>query len=67
MSRFTPDQELGWSGEVIRQFIADRFEGKRWSALAEDERLLLLYHLRGLGSLDAGETVDIGASPTTLS
>ncbi|MBE9160358.1 hypothetical protein IQ265_26575 [Nodosilinea sp. LEGE 06152] len=40
-------RSLGWSGEVIRQFMADRFEGKRWAALTEDERLLLLYHLRG--------------------
>ena len=39
-------RSLGWSGEVIRQFIADRFEGRRWSELADDERLLLLYHLR---------------------
>jgi hypothetical protein len=39
-------RSLGWSGEVIRQFIADQFEGKRWSELTEDERLLLLYHLR---------------------
>ena len=58
---------LGWSGEVICQFIADQFEGKRWSELAEDERLLVLYHLRVLDSLDAGEPVDIGAPPTTLS
>jgi hypothetical protein len=50
---------LGWSGEVIRQFIADRFEGKRWSELTEDERLLLLYHLRVLDSLDAGESADM--------
>ena len=39
-------RSLGWSGEVIRQFIADQFEGKRWSNLTDDERLLLLYHLR---------------------
>lgn len=38
-------RSLGWSGEVIRQFIADQFEGKRWSNLTDDERLLLLYHL----------------------
>ena len=43
---------------MIRQFIADQFEGKRWSELTEDERLLLLYHLRVLDSLDAGEPVD---------
>ncbi len=48
-------RSLGWSGEVIRQFIADRFEGKRWSELMEDERLLLLYHLRVLDSLCVGE------------
>jgi hypothetical protein len=51
-------RSLGWSGEVIHQFIADRFEGKRWFELTEDERLLLLYHLRVLDSLDAGEPVD---------
>lgn len=39
-------RNLGWSGEVIRQFIADQFEGKRWSELTDDERFLLLYHLR---------------------
>jgi hypothetical protein len=39
-------RSLGWSGDAIRQFIADQFGGKRWSELAEDERLLLLYHLR---------------------
>ena len=39
-------RSLGWSGEVISQFIADQFEGKRWSELTDDERLLLLYHLR---------------------
>ncbi|HZG39250.1 MAG TPA: hypothetical protein VEZ50_11275, partial [Nodosilinea sp.] len=36
-------RSLGWSVDVIRQFIADRFEGKRWSELTEDERFLLLY------------------------
>ncbi|WP_052051084.1 hypothetical protein [Leptolyngbya sp. KIOST-1] len=39
-------RSLGWSGDVICQFIADRFESKRWAELTEDERLLLLYHLR---------------------
>lgn len=39
-------RSLGWSAPVIGQFIADQFEGKRWSELTEDERLLLLYHLR---------------------
>ncbi|WOD37398.1 hypothetical protein [Nodosilinea sp. E11] len=43
-------RSLGWSVEVIFQFVADRFGGKRWSNLTEDERLLLLYHLRVLGS-----------------
>jgi hypothetical protein len=60
-------RSLGWSGEVIGQFIADRFEGKRWSELTEDEWLLLLYHLRGLDSLDAGEPTDVNnqdPSPT---
>ncbi|MEA5448415.1 hypothetical protein VB780_07545 [Leptolyngbya sp. CCNP1308] len=60
-------RSLGWSGEVIRQFIADQFEGKRWSNLTDDERLLLLYHLRVLDSLDAEEPADIGAPPTALS
>ena len=59
-------RSLGWSGSAIRQFIADQFEGKRWSELTDDERFLLLYHLRVLDSLDAGEPVDIGAPPTTL-
>ena len=52
-------RSLGWSMEVIRQFIADRFEGKRWSELTDDERFLLLYHLRGLDSLEAGESVGV--------
>ena len=52
-------RSLGWSALVIRQFIADRFEGKRWPELADDERLLLLYHLRVLDSLDAGEPADV--------
>ncbi|MGG6242832.1 hypothetical protein ACQ4N7_29885 [Nodosilinea sp. AN01ver1] len=52
-------RSLGWSGEVIRQFIADRFEGKRWAALTEDERLRLLYHLRVLDCLDTGEPADM--------
>jgi hypothetical protein len=43
-------RSLGWPGEVICQFIADRFEGKRWSELTEDERFLLLYRLRVLGA-----------------
>ncbi|PSN79106.1 hypothetical protein C8B47_13440 [filamentous cyanobacterium CCP4] len=43
----TQIRNLGWSVEVIRQFIADQFEGKCWAALTEEERLLLLYHLRG--------------------
>jgi hypothetical protein len=41
-------RSLGWSGEVICQFIADQFHGKRWAGLTEDERLLLLYRLRVL-------------------
>jgi hypothetical protein len=32
--------------EMIRQFIADRFEGKRWLELNGDEQLLLLYYLQ---------------------
>jgi hypothetical protein len=36
----------GWSYERIRQFIADRFEGKRWLELNGDEQLLLLYYLQ---------------------
>ena len=46
---------LGWSWEVSCQFIADRFEGKRWSALTEEERFLLLYHLRVVDSLEDGD------------
>jgi hypothetical protein len=60
-------RSLGWSGAAIRQFIADQFEGKRWSELTENERLLLLYHLRGLDSLEAGESADVNnqdPSPT---
>ncbi|MBD1877203.1 hypothetical protein H6F75_27345 [Nodosilinea sp. FACHB-131] len=53
-------RSLGWSGEVIRQFIADRFEGQRWSELTDEDRLLLLYHLRVLDFLGAGEPSDIG-------
>jgi hypothetical protein len=41
-------RHLGWSGEVICQFISDQLEGKRWSDLTNDERLLLLYRLRVL-------------------
>jgi hypothetical protein len=39
-------RKLGWSYEMIRQFIADRFEGKRWLELNGDEQLLLLYYLQ---------------------
>jgi hypothetical protein len=52
-------RSLGWAVDVIRQFIADRFEGKRWSELTEDERFLLLYHLRGLDPLEAREPSDV--------
>ncbi|MBD2234547.1 hypothetical protein [Phormidium tenue] len=52
-------RSLGWSMNVIRQFIADRFEGKRWSELTEDEWFLLLYHLRVLDSLEAGKPADM--------
>jgi hypothetical protein len=52
-------RSLGWSGDAIRQFIADQFGGKRWPELTEDERLLLLYRLRVLDSLDAGEPADV--------
>jgi hypothetical protein len=38
-------RKLGWSYEMIWQFIADRFEGKRWLELNGDEQLLLLYYL----------------------
>jgi hypothetical protein len=31
---------------MICQFIADRFEGKRWLELNGDEQLLLLYYLQ---------------------
>ena len=52
-------RSLGWSMKAICQFIADRFEGKRWFELHEDERFLLLYHLRGLDSLDVSEPSDV--------
>jgi hypothetical protein len=52
-------RSLGWSVDVIRQFIADRLGGKRWFDLTEDERFLLLYHLRGLDSLEAREPSDV--------
>jgi hypothetical protein len=39
-------RKLGWSHEVIRQFISDRFGGKRWLELNGDEQLLLLYYLQ---------------------
>ncbi|MGB3138436.1 MAG: hypothetical protein WBG38_09930 [Nodosilinea sp.] len=51
-------RSLGCSGEVICQFIADRFQGKRWSGLTENERLLLLYHLCVLDSFEAVEPTD---------
>jgi hypothetical protein len=38
--------KLGWSYDMIRQFIADRFEGKRWLDLNGEEQLLLLYYLQ---------------------
>jgi hypothetical protein len=39
-------QSQGWTYEEISQFISDRFGGKRWFELDEDERLSLLYYLR---------------------
>lgn len=39
-------RNLGWSYEMICQFIAGRFEGKRWLELNGDEQLLLLYYLQ---------------------
>ena len=59
-------RSLGWSVDVIRQFIADRFGGKRWFELADEERLLLLYHLRGLDSIDAGEPADVTIQASSL-
>ncbi|MGB7311979.1 MAG: hypothetical protein WA939_03510, partial [Nodosilinea sp.] len=64
----TQIRSMGWSMDVIRQFIADRFEGKRWFELTEDERFLLLYHLRGLDAFNAGEPADVitqESSPAT--
>ena len=40
----------GWSYEMIRQFIADRFERKRWFELDSEEQLLLLYYLQTVQS-----------------
>jgi pimeloyl-ACP methyl ester carboxylesterase len=48
-------RSLGWTWTVFCQFMADQFEGKRWSNLTEEDRLLLLYRLRVLDSLDVGE------------
>jgi hypothetical protein len=45
-------RKLGWSYEMIRQFIADRFEGKRWLELNGDEQLLLLYYLQTAADAD---------------
>jgi hypothetical protein len=39
-------RKLGWSYDMIRQFIADRFDGKRWLELSYEEQLLLLYYLQ---------------------
>jgi hypothetical protein len=39
-------RKLGWSYEMIRQFISDRFGGKCWLELNGDEQLLLLYYLQ---------------------
>ncbi len=38
-------RKLGWTYEMMCQFIADRFEGKRWLELSAEEQLLLLYYL----------------------
>jgi hypothetical protein len=38
--------KLGWTYDMIRQFSADRFEGKRWLDLNGEEQLLLLYYLQ---------------------
>jgi hypothetical protein len=51
-------RKLGWSYEMIRQFIADRFEGKRWLELNGDEQLLLLYYLQ---TADIPESVGLEA------
>ncbi|MGI0488873.1 bifunctional DNA primase/polymerase [Pantanalinema rosaneae CENA516] len=39
-------QQLGWQPTQFHQFVAERFRGRRWSQLTEDDRLLLLYWLR---------------------
>jgi hypothetical protein len=39
-------RKLGWTYAMIRQFIADRFDGKRWLDLDGEEQLLLLYYLQ---------------------
>jgi hypothetical protein len=39
-------QQLGWQPAQFHQFVAERFRGRRWSQLTEDDRLLLLYWLR---------------------
>lgn len=50
--------QQGWSYEMIRQFIADRFEGKRWHELDSEEQLLLLYYLQTVETTDATELND---------
>jgi hypothetical protein len=45
-------RKLGWSYEMIRQFIADRFDDKRWLELNGDEQLLLLYYLQKAADSD---------------
>ncbi|MBE9157081.1 hypothetical protein IQ265_09615 [Nodosilinea sp. LEGE 06152] len=42
--------KLGWSYEMICQFISDRFNGKRWLELDSEQQLLLLYYLQTVQS-----------------
>lgn len=41
-------RQLSWQPPQFHQFVAERFRGRRWSQLTEDERLLLLYWFRQL-------------------
>lgn len=41
-------RQLGWQPVQFQQFVSERYGGKRWSQLTEDDRLLLLYWLQGM-------------------
>ena len=39
-------QKLGWSLERVKEFIAEKFQGRRRAELSDDEALTLLYYLQ---------------------